>query len=154
MANKNNGIWIIAGLLLITGCLLFFTFSKGTSTNIEQQASEKDVFVDAAISKEMMPEKTETQKAIAKVVSPLKEIKRLETLAVQVYSFKEKSRAEAALTALKDKGYLNSYILVSEVGSRGTWYRVRVGTYGTEAEALQALEKVTRDFKSGIIVSE
>lgn len=152
MTNKNNGVWIIIGLLLMAGVLLFLAFSKNAPINQEQESGSSLVNIQA--TQEVTDQKIEGQKAVAKIVSPLKEVTRPETLAVQVYSFKEKPRAEAALTALKDKGYLNSYILVSEVGQRGTWYRVRVGTYNTEADALQALEKVTKDFKSGIIVSE
>jgi cell division septation protein DedD len=97
--------------------------------------------------------KVPNKKPVSTVVMPPTEMAPRETLAVQVYSFKEKVRAEAALSALKDKKY-SAYILVSDLGPRGIWYRVRVGTFTNEADARKALESITRDFKSGIIVTE
>jgi cell division septation protein DedD len=54
---------------------------------------------------------------------------------------------------LKEKGY-KAYILVSDLGARGIWYRVRVGPFTDEAEARKTLESITQEFKSGIIVTE
>lgn len=146
MANKNNKVWLVLALLLVAGLFLFLKTSQNKDIHSDSIAVDDVVLGTVKDVADSTP--------MAKVVSPPKEVTRPETLAVQVYSFKEKPRAEASLAALKEKGYENAYILVSEVGERGTWYRVRVGTYHTELEALAALEKVTKDFKSGIIVSE
>ena len=73
--------------------------------------------------------------------------------AIQVFSFKDKVRADAALKQLKDKGY-PAYVMMSDLGPRGVFYRVRVGSFVTEGEAEKSLEAVARDFKSGIIVAE
>ena len=75
------------------------------------------------------------------------------SFAVQVYSFKDKARADAALEKLKAKGF-KAYIMVSDLGVRGVWYRVRVGSFGTEDEARAAREAITVNFKSGVIVTE
>ena len=97
--------------------------------------------------------KIPAKKPAPSVVMPPKEVVSKDAFAVQVYSFKEKARAEAALRALKDKNY-TAYIMVSDLGERGIWYRVRVGTFTSEADALKALESITKNFKSGIIVTE
>jgi cell division septation protein DedD len=54
---------------------------------------------------------------------------------------------------IKEKGY-PGYIMMSDLGARGVFYRVRVGSFATEEQARKNLEAVTRDFKSGIIVAE
>ena len=84
---------------------------------------------------------------------PLQVLPPKDSFAVQVYSFKDKARADAAIEKLKAKGY-KSYIMVSDLGARGVWYRVRVGSFGTEEEARTELDAITVDFKSGIIVTE
>ena len=71
--------------------------------------------------------------------------------AVQVYSFKDEKRADAALENLKSKGF-KAYIEISDLGEKGTWYRVRIGSLENEAEAKAMLETIRKNFKSGIIV--
>ncbi|MBF0618606.1 MAG: SPOR domain-containing protein [Candidatus Omnitrophica bacterium] len=87
------------------------------------------------------------------IVEPLKVIPSREVFAVQVYSFKDKNRADTQLQVLKQKGF-TAYIMVSDLGARGIWYRVRVGTYGNEEDARRVLEVIRQDFKSGIVVTE
>ena len=45
-------------------------------------------------------------------------------------------------------------VMMSDLGPRGVFYRVRVGSFATEGEAEKSLEAVSKDFKSGIIVAE
>ncbi|MBI3315000.1 MAG: SPOR domain-containing protein [Candidatus Omnitrophica bacterium] len=71
--------------------------------------------------------------------------------AVQVYSFQDKTRAEKALEALRSKGY-QAFLVVSDLGEKGTWYRVRVGGIADEKEAQVMLENVRKNYKSGFIV--
>jgi cell division septation protein DedD len=56
---------------------------------------------------------------------------------VQIASFSLKSEAEATKTKLAGKGY-NVYISESNQGTKGTWYRVRIGK-GLEHDAAKEL---------------
>jgi len=71
--------------------------------------------------------------------------------AVQVYSFQDKARAGKALEGLKSKGY-QAFLVVSDLGEKGTWYRVRVGGIADEKEAQAMLENIRKNYKSGFIV--
>ena len=71
--------------------------------------------------------------------------------AVQLYSFKEKGRADAVVSALKTQG-LPAYMQMSDLGVKGIWYRVRVGSYATGEEAKQMLAQISKEHQGGIIV--
>jgi len=71
--------------------------------------------------------------------------------AVQVYSFQDKTRAAKALENLRSNGY-KAFLVVSDLGEKGAWYRVRVGGIADEKEAQAMLEKVRKNYKSGFIV--
>lgn len=47
---------------------------------------------------------------------------------LQLSSFQDRSEAEAFLTAMKSAGY-QPYLTEADVGSKGTFYRVRLGSY-------------------------
>ncbi len=89
-------------------------------------------------------------KAMAKAAVPVRSPAEA-GYAVQVYSFQDKTRAEKALEGLKSKGY-QAFIVVSDLGEKGTWYRVRVGGIADEKEAQVMLENVRKNYKSGFIV--
>ncbi len=61
---------------------------------------------------------------------------------VQVNAFPDERSAQIWVDRLKNKGY-KAYMVEAELGGR-TWYRVRVGEYGTREEA----EKVEEQLKS------
>ena len=92
-------------------------------------------------------------KPVSMGISPLQQVPSKESFAVQVNSFKDKARADVQLEKLKAKG-LKAYVMGSDLGARGIWYRVRVGSFATETEARAALEVITINFGSGIIVTE
>ena len=71
---------------------------------------------------------------------------------IQVYSFQDKARAEVALAALQQAGY-KVFLEVSDLGEKGTWYRVRVGGLENEAQAKAMLDQIRKNYKSGFIVS-
>ena len=71
--------------------------------------------------------------------------------AVQVYSFQDKARAERALENLKSSGY-KAFLVVSDLGEKGIWYRVRVGGLADEQAARAMLDDVRKNYKSGFIV--
>ncbi|MFH0753041.1 MAG: SPOR domain-containing protein [Candidatus Omnitrophota bacterium] len=153
MAAKNE-TWLIVVIVLIAGGLIALSFSKNKSgeqvsvppaadmaNKIKQDHDEADMPKIAAV------------KPVSAVVEMPKAVFPKEAFAVQVFSFKDKVRADRALNMLKDKGY-SAYILMSDLGERGVFYRVRVGSFANEEEARKNLEAVVRDFNSGIIVAE
>lgn len=165
MAGKLKDTWFIWALLIVAAVFAVLAFSKSKP---KEEAQTQDVLADKAqpaqtaaapavgIKPDHSPtdmKEIATKKAASAVVMPPQQVTPTASFAVQVYSFKEKARAEAALKALKDKNF-KAYIMVSDLGPRGIWYRVRVGSFDNEAEVQRALEAITKDFKSGIIVTE
>ncbi|MFC1876487.1 SPOR domain-containing protein [Thermodesulfobacteriota bacterium] len=73
------------------------------------------------------------------------------TLAVQVASTKDAASAEALVKKLAQLGYAG-FSTKAEIPNKGTWYRVRVGSYRTKAEAEQMRQELTKDTFKGIIV--
>ncbi|MBF0387165.1 MAG: SPOR domain-containing protein [Candidatus Omnitrophica bacterium] len=168
---KGNEIWLIVLLVVVAAVFGVMSFSKDKAQ--PAKVSAQDVLADkaepAAVVKKdnapvtmsgIKPAHSEADQAAVAAVKPASSVVMAprvlaakESFAVQVYSFKDKARADAALEKLKAKGH-KAYIMVSDLGARGVWYRVRVGSFGAEDEAKAALEAITVDFKSGIIVTE
>jgi cell division septation protein DedD len=74
------------------------------------------------------------------------------SLLLQVASYKSREAARQQLENLSAEGYSGT-IQVADLGERGTWYRVRLGPYGSEGEADRILEKLRkeRDLKGYIV---
>ncbi len=70
---------------------------------------------------------------------------------IQVYSFREADRAARALANLKAVGY-KAFQEVSDLGDKGTFYRVRIGGLKDEAEAQKVLEDIRKNYEGGFIV--
>ena len=70
---------------------------------------------------------------------------------IQVYSFQDRNRAEGALQALKNNGY-HAFLVMSDLGEKGVWYRVRVGGIADKAAARKMLDKIRKDYNSGVIL--
>ncbi|HTM23376.1 MAG TPA: SPOR domain-containing protein [Kofleriaceae bacterium] len=60
--------------------------------------------------------------------------------ALQISSFRDKPDADAMVKSLTQAGY-SPYITEAEVEGKGTWYRVRIGTYETYDAANEAKDK-------------
>jgi cell division septation protein DedD len=148
--SKSKDFWFVGILVGIAVVLAFFAFSRQPERVLSGPAGEQ-----ALVKPGQAPEQTATQdtKTFPTMLTPLHEVESRKTFSIQVYSFKEKERAETALKALKDKNY-PAFIMVSDIGDRGIWYRVRVGSFTDENEAKRILDLLVQDFKNGIIVSE
>jgi cell division protein FtsN len=70
---------------------------------------------------------------------------------IQVYSFQDRNMAEAALQALKNSGY-QAFLVMSDLGEKGDWYRVRVGGIANEAAARKMLGEIRKNYNSGVIL--
>ncbi len=53
---------------------------------------------------------------------------------LQVSSFRTQQEADAFAAQLRERGH-KAYVVVASVPGRGTWYRVRVGPFATQAQA-------------------
>jgi cell division protein FtsN len=66
---------------------------------------------------------------------------------IQVGSFQDRESAERLALELESKGF-DAYVEKAQIPGRGVWYRVRVGTFETKAEAQawaeRNLEKIGR----------
>lgn len=71
--------------------------------------------------------------------------------AIQVYSFQDANRAQAALQSLKNRGY-QAFLVVSDLGEKGVFHRVRVGGIADEASARKMLEEIRKNYNSGFIL--
>jgi cell division septation protein DedD len=56
---------------------------------------------------------------------------------LQLSSFQDKSEAEAFLTSMRSAGY-QPYLTEADVSGKGTFYRVRLGTYRSVEAANEA----------------
>ncbi len=70
---------------------------------------------------------------------------------IQVYSFQDRNRAETALQTLKNSGY-QAFLIMSDLGEKGVWYRVRIGGIGDEAAARKMLDEIRKNYNSGVIL--
>ena len=73
-------------------------------------------------------------------------------LIIQVYSFQDKNRAEASWQVLKNNGYQASLVM-SDLGKKGIWYRVRVGGIADKAAARKMLDEIRKNYNSGFILN-
>ena len=66
---------------------------------------------------------------------------------VQVGSYEDKAMAEDEVRNMKQRGYA-AFVVASDIPDKGTWYRVRVGSFSNK----QAAEKLAKDLqvKEGI----
>ena len=151
MAVKNE-TWIILVIVVISGVLIALSLTKNKPREqMPAAVSQADVIKPDHTAADMK-KIAETKSPAAMVEAPKTTVVKA-AFAVQVFSFKDKVRADAALKQLKDKGY-PAHVMMSDLGPRGVFYRVRVGSFATEGEAEKSLEAVSKDFKSGIIVAE
>jgi len=72
---------------------------------------------------------------------------------LQVGSFSRKDGAEELVGRLKGKGH-EAYVAEVDLGSKGVWYRVRVGRYPTEHAAKWARLDLVREGLSPIVVHD
>ncbi len=74
------------------------------------------------------------------------------TFTLQVSSFQDKGEAEALLASIRSSGY-QAYLTSAEVDGKGTFYRVRVGKYGTMDAANDAKSEFEKTAKRSALVT-
>ena len=130
---NSKSVWLVV-VLVAAGAVIFVLSFK-------QKEEPPPRAVIAAVPVQVMAQTADPARSPAIVTG----------YAVQVYSFQDKTRAEKALEELRSRGY-QAFLVVSDLGEKGTWYRVRVGGIADEKEAQVMLENVRKNYKSGFIV--
>jgi len=146
MANQNKSLWITLLLVIAGSVVLFLSLKQNNSSNkvsMQEVFDQKPPTPSPVVEKDPVP-------SPAIVTSP--EHGKEAGFAVQVYSFKDEKRADAALANLRKNGYKAAYVEISDLGEKGTWYRVRIGGLENESQAKELLDTVRKNFNSGIIV--
>lgn len=70
---------------------------------------------------------------------------------IQVLSSKDKTATEKTLEKIKTKGHAASMV-TKDLGEKGIWYRINVGSFTTKKEAEDYLPSVKNDYKDSFIV--
>jgi cell division septation protein DedD len=70
---------------------------------------------------------------------------------IQIESLKNKIFVDKIITELKDEGYPAYYVTVTSPG-KSTWYKIRMGSYKSKAEAQKALDRLKKYKGQAIIV--
>ena len=144
MANQSKTTGVIIFLIVAGVVILFLSFQPGRPRH--EGLLLRDIF-------HQQVEKTH------KVADPVPSMGIVTTpegsyeagFAIQVYSFQDKNRAYAALASLKKSGY-KAFMVVSDLGEKGVWYRVRIGNIANEAAAHAMLADIRRNYSSGFIL--
>jgi len=134
MSNPFKTTWLIILLIAAGGVLLFLSFQTGQTRREPAENIQK----------------ADPVPPMGVVTSP--ENGHEAGFAIQVYSFQDKNRAYAALGALKNRGY-QAFIVVSDLGEKGRWYRVRVGNIADESAVQKMLGDIRRNYNSGFILN-
>ncbi len=138
MPNSFKNTWWIY-FLIVAGGIIFFLSLHPPQPQGDQGVVLNDIF----------HQKADPVPSMAMVTSPVEGHEAGFT--IQVYSFQDKNRAERALQALKNNGY-QAFLIMSDLGEKGVWWRVRVGGIGDEAAARKMLDEIRKNYNSGVIL--
>jgi cell division septation protein DedD len=112
---------------------------KGADAKTDKRPSQPEV---------AKPSSVKPIAALEKKAAPLKQAASSKShYTVQVSSHQEKTAAEDEVKKMKQHGYA-AFIVSSELPGKGTWYRVRLGSFSNKASA-EKLEKEVRE-KAGV----
>jgi len=157
MANSNNNTWWIVLLAVVGGIILFLSLHP-SKPQTDQGVVLNDIFHQQGATPE--PATTSSVPSVptkkADPVPPLAIVASLvdgkeSGFTIQVYSFQDSNRAQRALQTLKNSGY-QAFLMMSDLGEKGVWYRVRVGGIADEAAAHKMLEEIRKNYNSGFIL--
>ncbi len=104
---------------------------KKTNAGDKQKTSSETIDT-AKVSKRSQP------------APPAPEVDSDQKLTIQVASLRDPKIADRMVARLKDKWY-PAYRMVAKVPGKGTWYRVRIGSFEKKADAKETLERLKKD---------
>lgn len=149
-----NSWWIYA--LLAAGVVIIAVSLRAGKSQTQQGVVLSDIFhqqvtqsTESGNTSPDHPAKADPVPPMALVTSP--QNGRETGFTIQVYSFQDKNRAETARQGLKNNGY-QAFIVISDLGEKGVWYRVRVGNIPDAASAHKMLDDIRKAYNSGFIL--
>ena len=153
-----NNQWKTTGLIIFlvaAGVIIFLLSLQSGNRKPEQGVLLQDIF-HRPIEKRVPPSVAALPSKKADPVPPLAIVASIENghesgFAIQVYSFQDRHRAQAALASLKNSGY-RAFMVVSDLGAKGVWYRVRISGIADQTAAHKMLEDIRRNYNSGFIL--
>ena len=154
MPNSFKNTWWVF-LLIAAAAVMFFLSLHANKSQNDQGVVLNDIFhQQAAVTESRQevpapPKKADPVPPMAIVTSPVDGHEAGFT--IQVYSFQDRNRAQRALEVLKNNGY-QAFLIMSDLGDKGIWYRVRVGGIMDEAAAKKMLDEIRKNFNSGFIL--
>jgi cell division septation protein DedD len=153
MPNSFKNTWWIY-LLIVAGGIILLLSLRPNKPQGDQGVVLNDLFHQQVAATESgvpsnPPKKSDPVPPLAIVTSPVDG--REAGFTIQVYSFQDKNRAETALQTLKNSGY-QAFMIMSDLGEKGIWYRVRIGGIADEAVARKMLEDIRKNYNSGFIL--
>ncbi|MCY1023747.1 SPOR domain-containing protein [Pyxidicoccus sp. MSG2] len=92
------------------------------------------------------------KEAIARTAQPPAQAVKGGAFTLQISSFPDRQEAERFAARLRGDGYA-PYILAAEVPGRGTWYRVRMGSFATKDDASRYQSDFKRETKLDAFVA-
>ena len=75
------------------------------------------------------------------------------TWTVQLSAYQDKAEADRFAAGLRDKGYA-PYIVEASIPGKGTWFRVRMGRFGTKDAASRYMDDFRRETAMNAIVTQ
>ena len=154
MPNTFKNTWWIY-LLIVAGGIILLLSSHPVKSQSDQGVVLNDIFHQQIARTEtgnipsLSPKKADPVPPMAIVTSPVDGHETAFT--IQVYSFQDKNRAETALQALKNSGY-QAFMIMSDLGEKGVWYRVRIGGIMDAGMARKMLDEIRKNYNSGFIL--
>ncbi len=159
MANQIKGLWPVV-LLVGAGAVILALTMNHNNHQPQQGVVLQEIFKQNAPAPVLQPTlaeaatipsapATDPVPALAIITSP--ENGHEAGYTIQVYSFQDKNRAEAALESLRNSGY-KAFMVMSDLGEKGVWYRVRISGITDETQAQQLLSEIRKNYNSGFIV--
>ncbi|ADO71809.1 SPOR domain-containing protein [Stigmatella aurantiaca] len=92
------------------------------------------------------------KEAIARVTQPPAEAVKGGAFTLQISAFQSREEADRFAARLRDRGYA-PYILSAEVPNKGTWYRVRMGSFPSRDAATRYLADFKRETQLNAFVA-
>lgn len=131
----------------------FYETLKDAKKDVELKVDERKQ-PDKSLAEDKDPE---TKKiVISENITPKKlpkenKISESNPFTIQVASLRDPKKANEMVAELKQKGY-PAYRITAEIPGKGTWYRVRVGSYKGKAEANSMLGRLNKNRVKGMVV--
>lgn len=133
-SNVNIYLVLLFLLIFILGAMIGKILHSRKTSSPQQPKVEDIEIKPRPVIKEEKPEVASVKVPISTKVEDFPETDPEGKYTVQIASFKKMGNAQKFAEQLKNKGY-PAFITKALINSKGTWYRVRVGTFKNRNKA-------------------